>query len=84
MFQLYRDALEDLLYGGMGPRKKKKASADDDRGPPPLKIVLAEHSASGLVEVEGAERVVAETAMDVMRIVAVGANGQSSHLFVVA
>lgn len=40
MFQLYRDGLEDLLYD----RKKKDSFV-------PLKIVLAEHSPTGLVMV---------------------------------
>lgn len=41
MFQLYRDGLEDLLARVKGENK--------------LKITLAEHSSSGLVEVDGAE-----------------------------
>lgn len=42
MFQLYRDGLDDLLAD---PKKKK------DSAPQPLKIVLAEHSSTGLVQV---------------------------------
>ena len=58
MFQLYRDGLEDLLAD---PKKKK---AD----PKPLKIVLAEHSPTGLVQVEGAESMVATSPADVIEI----------------
>lgn len=48
MFQLYRDALEDLLK-----EKKKKKKDDDDMKDKetPLKITLAEHSPTGLVYV---------------------------------
>ena len=48
MFQLYRDGLEDLLKD-----KKKKKKDDDDMKDkdPPLKITLAEHSPTGLVNV---------------------------------
>jgi hypothetical protein len=48
MFQLYRDALEDLLK-----EKKKKKKDDDDmkEKDTPLKITLAEHSPTGLVYV---------------------------------
>jgi hypothetical protein len=42
MFQLYRDGIEDLLAD-----PKKKAA----NGAKPLKIVLAEHSSTGLVQV---------------------------------
>ena len=75
MFQLYRDALEDLLVGGVAPslkKKKKAASLEDEDKPPNLRIVLAEHSPTGLVQVEGAETIVAESAAEVMRIFAVG------------
>jgi len=43
MFQLYRDNLEDLLYD----RKGRKFNET----PPDLKIILAEHSTTGLVQV---------------------------------
>lgn len=46
MFQLYRDGLEDLLK-----ERKKKKKDEDDAKEPPLKIVLAEHSPTGLVHV---------------------------------
>ncbi len=49
MFQLYRDALEDLLKD---KKKKKKADDDDIKDKEtPLKITLAEHSPTGLVYV---------------------------------
>jgi hypothetical protein len=52
MFQLYRDALEDLLRD---PTSKKLPGEDKDiKKVPPLKITLAEHSPTGLVFVEGA------------------------------
>lgn len=46
MFQLYRDGLEDLLKED--PPKGKK----DEEKKKALKIVLAEHSATGLVVVQ--------------------------------
>jgi hypothetical protein len=57
MFQLYRDALDDLLAD---PKKKKDGK--------PLKIILAEHSSTGLVQVEGAESMIATTPADVIEI----------------
>jgi len=79
MFQLYRDGLDDLLVGGL--KKKRKDDAEDaDR--PTLKITLAEHSPTGLVQVEGACSMTAESPADVMRIFAKGtkppANSRSS------
>lgn len=44
MFQLYRDNLEDLLYDKRGKRSLNEP-------PPDLKIILAEHSPTGLVQV---------------------------------
>jgi hypothetical protein len=68
MFQLYRDNIDDLLYD-----RKRKGKNDGDLPPPgTLKIVLAEHSSTGLVQVEGAEILSAETPGDVMRIFARG------------
>lgn len=46
MFQLYRDNIDDLLF-----ERKKKKKGEEDQVQPPLKIVLAEHSASGLLQV---------------------------------
>jgi hypothetical protein len=81
MFQLYRDNLEDLLAS----RKKKKTTAititgvDDldqlGNGGGALKITLAEHSSTGLVQVDGAVSLEATSPADVMRIFARG----SSH-----
>jgi hypothetical protein len=48
MFQLYRDGLDDLLKE---KKKKKRGEDDDDKKDPPLKITLAEHSPTGLVQV---------------------------------
>lgn len=64
MFQLYRDGLEDLLKV-----QKKKG---DDKNSPTLKITLAEHSPTGLVQVEGANTMVAQTPADVMSIFQLG------------
>lgn len=64
MFQLYRDNLEDLLARNKGDGK--------------LKITLAEHSASGLVQVEGAETVIAESAVEVMKIFAKGGSRRTT------
>lgn len=71
MFQLYRDGLEDLL---METKKKKKGQpVDEDAvGGGKLKITLAEHSPTGLVQVEGAVTMTAATPADVMRIFAAG------------
>jgi len=79
MFQLYRDGLEDLLFGGVAAMTagKKKKKADED-GVSSLRIVLADHSPSGLVEVEGAENIVAASAADVMRIVAFGSSRRTT------
>ena len=65
MFQLYRDGLDDLLA-------KKKKKGDDDKKNAPLKITLAEHSPTGLVNVEGAEVMVATTPAEVMNIFTIG------------
>eukprot|EP00981_Chlorochromonas_danica_P005683 scaffold1172_cov180-Ochromonas_danica.AAC.10 len=67
MFQLYRDNIEDLLK-----EKKKKAKNEEEVKDPPLKIVLAEHSPTGLVHVEGAVSMPASSPSDVMRIFAKG------------
>lgn len=47
MFQLYRDAIEDLLANVGGTKKKDSKGLE----PPTLKITLAEHSPTGLVHV---------------------------------
>ena len=71
MFQLYRDGLDDLLEE---KKKKKKGqdNDDDDNKRGALKITLAEHSPSGLVQVEGATSLPADSPGDVMRIFARG------------
>eukprot|EP01038_Epipyxis_sp_PR26KG_P009321 gene9321-12558_t len=70
MFQLYRDGLDDLLVS----KTAKKTGKDKDMDPKaaPLKITLAEHSSTGLVNVEGAETMTATTPGDVMKIFAAG------------
>jgi hypothetical protein len=69
MFQLYRDNIDDLLF----ERRKKGKKGEEEIAPPgTLKIILAEHSTTGLVQVEGAEILTAETPGDVMRIFAKG------------
>jgi len=70
MFQLYRDGLDDLLKAK--PTKNNKNDEDDGKKPPSLKITLAEHSPTGLVLVEGAETLTAQTPADVMKIFARG------------
>lgn len=67
MFQLYRDSIEDLL----SEKKKKK----HDEPEVSLKITLAEHSPTGLVQVDGAVSKTAESVADVLRIFSLG----SSH-----
>ena len=69
MFQLYRDGLDDLLK----EKKKKTKNDEDDKKDPPLKITLGEHSATGLVQVDGAEVIGAKTPGEVMKIFARGA-----------
>ena len=57
MLQVYLDNVDDLLV----ERKKKgkpKVPTNDEK----LKIVLAEHSSTGMVQVEGAEMKSATTA----------------------
>ena len=67
MFQLYRDALDDLLM----EKKKVKKGEEPDKGPS-MKITLAEHSPTGLVQVEGATSMEANSPNDVMQIFAKG------------
>jgi hypothetical protein len=47
MFQLYRDNIDDLLF-----EKKKKKKGEEEALPAPLRIILAEHSPTGLVQVK--------------------------------
>ena len=75
MFQLYRDGLDDLLVGSGGKKKRNDFEGGDRVD---LKITLAEHSATGLVNVEGACSMVAENAGDVMRIFAKGAERRTT------
>jgi hypothetical protein len=74
MFQLYRDGLDDLL---INKGKKKKGEDDDDYGAK-LKITLAEHSPTGLVQVEGATTLTAETPGEVMKIFAKGSQRRTT------
>jgi hypothetical protein len=64
MFQLYRDGLEDLLCEVKKEDKGKKK--------PNLKITLAEHSPTGLVQVQGAVSKPANSAAEVMKIFSEG------------
>ena len=64
MFQLYNSEVQDLLARSKGEQK--------------LKITLAEHSPTGLVQVDGAETVLAESAMEVMKIFAKGASRRTT------
>eukprot|EP01041_Mallomonas_annulata_P000922 gene922-1788_t len=74
MFQLYKDKLEDLLFE-MG---RKKSRGPESEQYPNLRIVLAEHSPSGLVEVDGAESMSAQTPADVIRIIAQGSSRRTT------
>lgn len=67
MFQLYRDGLDDLLA-----EKKKQKKGEEPELAKTLKITLAEHSPTGLVQVEGAEVMEALTPNDVIQIFARG------------
>ena len=67
MFQLYRDGLDDLLA-----EKKKPKKGEEEEKAPSMKITLAEHSPTGLVFVEGATSMMAETPVDVMKVFAKG------------
>ena len=73
MFQLYRDNIEDLLVP-----KKKVGKGEEDSKPTQLKITLAEHSSTGLVMVDGAEIMLAETPADVMKIFALGSSRRTT------
>ena len=75
MFQLYRDNIDDLCFER---KRRKKGEEGVEDAPPQLKIKLAEHTASGLVEVEGATTNVAETPGDVMKIFAKGSSRRTT------
>jgi hypothetical protein len=75
MFQIYRDGLQDLLKKPTkkgGKKSKKGGNDDDDNDDVPLKITLAQHSSTGLVQVEGAVVESASTPGEVMKIFAEG------------
>lgn len=75
MFQLYRDGLEDLLSKAKG----KKAGGDPMKpAGGTLKITLAEHSPTGLVDVAGANTMVATCPADVMKIFAEGSSRRAT------
>jgi hypothetical protein len=74
MFQLYRDGLEDLL----ADKKKKNAGGDMKNKDVPLKITLAEHSPTGLVQVVGANTMSATDAIGVMKIFAIGSGRRTT------
>lgn len=81
MFQLYRDGLEDLLAGVDKKGNNIKKKKDDDEKPVltgPLKITLAEHSPTGLVQVENAVIMNAENPADVMKIFAKGSSRRTT------
>jgi len=73
MLQLYRDGLDDLLAERRKPKKGEEAEL-----PPTLKITLAEHSSTGLVKIEGAVSMPAQTPADVMKIFARGSAGRAT------
>jgi len=75
MFQLYRDGLEDLLCKAKG---KKKTGDLAKPANPTLKITLAEHSPTGLVNVEGANTMIASCPADVMKIFAEGSSRRAT------
>jgi hypothetical protein len=66
MYELYNDNLRDLI-----------GSANEDTGKP-LKIKLAEHSKSGLVEVEGAVHEEVSNAAQLMDLLQRGADSRST------
>eukprot|EP00607_Mallomonas_marina_P000672 CAMPEP_0182429340 /NCGR_PEP_ID=MMETSP1167-20130531/26463_1 /TAXON_ID=2988 /ORGANISM="Mallomonas Sp, Strain CCMP3275" /LENGTH=124 /DNA_ID=CAMNT_0024612839 /DNA_START=34 /DNA_END=405 /DNA_ORIENTATION=+ len=70
MLQLYKDKLEDLLIGH-GRRKGTHSGSN-------LRIVLADHSSSGLVEVDGVGTVSVDSAADVLRLIAAGSSRRST------
>jgi hypothetical protein len=76
MLQVYLDNIEDLLADrGKNKKKSKKASNEHDQtgsAGEAHKITLAEHSGSGLVEVEGAVSMPATSPSDVLDIFARG------------
>jgi ankyrin repeat protein len=72
MFQIYRDGLQDLLRAPKKKQKKTKNDDDDPRQEAGLKITLAQHSSTGLVEVDGAVVETATNPTEVMRIFAEG------------
>ena len=74
MFQLYRDGLEDLLCKAKG----KKVGADPMKPAGNLKITLAEHSPTGLVNVDGANTMIAKSPADVMKIFAEGSSRRAT------
>ena len=74
MFQLYRDGLEDLLCKAKG----KKREGDPSKPVGNLKITLAEHSPTGLVNVEGATTMIATTPSDVMKIFEAGSSRRTT------
>ena len=75
MFQLYRDGLEDLLCKAKG---KKKSGDNMKPTAAALKITLAEHSPTGLVNVEGANTMIATCPADVMKIFADGSSRRAT------
>jgi len=79
MLQLYKDKLEDMLgASATGSAKVRRRGSGKEEPTVNLKIVLAEHSPSGLVEVEGSEKIIATSASEVMQIVASGSSRRST------
>ena len=74
MFQLYRDGLEDLLCKAKG----KSKVGDPSKPSGNLKITLAEHSPTGLVNIEGANTMIATSPADVMKIFAEGSSRRAT------
>jgi hypothetical protein len=74
MFQLYRDGLEDLLCKAKGNKK----GSDPMKPGGNLKITLAEHSPTGLVNVDGANTMIATCPADVMKIFAEGSSRRAT------
>mmetsp|Transcript_143 Transcript_143/g.182 ORF Transcript_143/g.182 Transcript_143/m.182 type:complete len:1137 (+) Transcript_143:534-3944(+) len=73
MFELYNDALRDLLASAAATDKKK-----DQRLRETLKIVLAEHSESGMVEVEGAMKERVENAKELLVLFQRGSDSRTT------
>ena len=72
MLELYNDKLQDLLV----PKKNSSSSADENSGE--LRIKLAEHTVSGMVEVDGAKIERVTNSNELLDIFNRGSSGRAS------